>query len=111
MEDYLGGVEVEGKDAIQGKFEYFIDNLWGMKEPNYVTRMIATSCRLLEDDTRKETVIRWRENGEDVVKKFNYKLPFDYNFRYHHDVDDHNNLRHALPSIKATWMTDRWECQ
>ena len=28
-------------------------------------------------ETCKETVRRWKENGEDVVKKFNYKLPFD----------------------------------
>ena len=48
-----------------------------MKEPNYVMRMIATGGRLLADDTCKETVIKWKENGEDVVKKFKYKLTFD----------------------------------
>ena len=32
-------------------------------------------------------------NGEDVVKKFKYKLSLYWNFRYHHAVDDHNNLR------------------
>jgi hypothetical protein len=24
-------------------------------------------------------------------------------------VDDHNNLRHALPSLEDTWTTHRWE--
>ena len=38
-------------DYIQGTFDYVIYNLWGMKEPNYVMRIIATSGRLLEDDT------------------------------------------------------------
>ena len=51
-----------------------------------------------------------RGRGEDVVKNFKYKLPFDCNFIYRHAVDDHNNLIHALPSIEDTWMTDRWEC-
>ena len=60
-----------------------------MKDPNYVTRMMATDGRLLADDTCKETVIRWKEKGEDVVKKFNYKLPFDWHFCYRHVVDDH----------------------
>ena len=46
-----------------------------------------------------------------MVKKFKYKLPFYWRFRYCHAVDDHNNLRHALPSIEDTWMTDRWECR
>ena len=46
-----------------------------------------------------------------MVKKFKYKLPFDCRFCYHHVVDAHNNLRHALPSIEYTWVTDWWEFQ
>ena len=60
-------------------------------------RMMATGGRLLEDDTCKDTVRIWKENGEDVVKKFKYKLQFDCKFRYRHTVDVHKNLRHALP--------------
>ena len=30
--------------------------------------------------TGKENVRRWKENGEDVVKKFKYKMPFDLIF-------------------------------
>ena len=67
-----------------------------MKEPNYFMRMMDTDGRLLADETCKETLIRWKENGEDLVKKFKYKLPFCWHFRYHHAVDDHNNLRHSL---------------
>ena len=46
-----------------------------------------------------------------MVKKFKYKLTFDWDFRYRHVVDNHNNLRHSLPSIEDTWMTNRWDCQ
>ena len=73
--------------------------------------MKATGGRLLEDGTRKETVKRWNENGEDMAKKSKYKLPSDWNFRYHHAVDDHNNLKHAMPPIEDTWVTDRWNCR
>ena len=45
------------------------------------------------------------------MKKFKYKLPFDWHFGSHHAVEDHNNLRNALLSIEDTWMTDRWECR
>lgn len=31
-----------------------------------------------------------------------------WHFHYRHVVDDHNNLRHSLPSIEDTWRTDRW---
>ena len=60
-------------------------------------RMMATSVRLLAYDKCKDTVRRWIENIEDVVKKFKYNLPFDCHFRYCHTVDDHNNIKHALP--------------
>ena len=51
-----------------------------MKEPNYLMRMMDTGGRLLADETCKDTVRRWKENVENVVKKFKYKLPFDRHF-------------------------------
>ena len=111
MEDNFRGVEVGEIDAIQVKVDDVIYNLWGVKDPNCVMRMMTTDGRLLEDYKFKETVIRWKGNGEDVVNNFKYKLPFDWNFCYQCSVDDHNNLRHALKSIEDTCMTDWWECQ
>ena len=55
-EDHFGEVEVGEIDAIQVTVDYIIYNLWGMKEPNYVMRMMATGVRLLADDTCKKTV-------------------------------------------------------
>ena len=43
------------------------------------------------------------------MKRFVYKFPFDWHFRFRHAVDDHNNLCHALPLIEDTWLTQRWE--
>ena len=42
--------------------------------------MIATGGRLFADDTYKDTVGIWKENIEDVVKKFKYKLKFVCSF-------------------------------
>ena len=56
--------------AIHGTVDDVINNLWMMKEPTYVMRIMATGGCLLVDDTCKETLRRWKENGEDVVKKF-----------------------------------------
>ena len=97
--------------SIQGTVDDVIYNLWEAKEPDSVMRMVATGGRLLVDDTCNETVRRWKGNGEDIVRKFKYKLPFYWHFCYCHAVDDHNILSHALPLIEDTWMTDRWECQ
>ena len=97
MEDHFGEVGVGDTDAIQGKVGDVIYNLWEIRESNYVMIMMTTGGRLLEDDACKETVRIWNENGENVVNNFKHKLSFDCNFSYHHEVDDHNNLIHALP--------------
>ena len=99
MEYHFGAVEVGEIDSIQGTVDDVIYNLWGMNEPNYVMITMSTGGRLLVYGTYKETVRRWKANGEDLVKKFKYKIPFDWKFCYCHAVDNHNNLRHALPSI------------
>ena len=82
-----------------------------MEDPNYVMSMMATGGRLLADNTCKEALIIWKENGEEMVKNLKCKLPFDWNFCYRHAVYDNNNLRHVLPSIEYTWMTYCWECR
>ena len=70
MEDNFGEVGVGETNAIQGKVDDFIYNLWGMKEPNYVMKMMAIGGHLMADDMCKETVRIWNENREYVVKKF-----------------------------------------
>ena len=96
-EDHFQEIYVEDTYSIKGTVDYVIYNLWGMKEPNYVMRMMATGGRLLADETCKETVRRWKENREDVAKKFRYKLSFNGHFHYLHAVDVYNNIRNSLP--------------
>ena len=47
MEGHFWEVEVGNTDSIQGKVDDAIYNLWGIKEPNYVMRMMNTDDRLL----------------------------------------------------------------
>ena len=52
--------------------------------------------------------IRWEykeRDGESVARLFKYCQPFGLHFRYCHQVDDHNNRRHAPISIERTWAT------
>ena len=107
-EESFREVEVGEIYPIQGSVDDIIYNLMDIKEPKYVIRMMATGGRFLADAACKEIVIIRKENGEDVVKNSNYKLPFDWNFLYSHAVEDHNNLRHSMLSIIGTWMNDWW---
>ena len=49
MGDHFGRMVVGETDGIQGTVDGDIYNLWGMKEPIYVMRMMATGGCLLED--------------------------------------------------------------
>ncbi len=51
------------------------------------------------------------EGDRVVERKFKYTCPYDWHFRYHHVVDDHNNLRNAMPVVEESWITKRWECR
>ena len=78
-----------------------------MKELGYIMRIMATSGGLTADDTCK---MAHRGLGCEWIT-FQYTKPFDWHVCYRHAVDDHNNLRHALPSLEDTWVTQRWEIQ
>jgi hypothetical protein len=94
------GVNVRDHHAIAGTMDGVAYNLWEMKEPNYVMRMMATGGPLAAYETCKETVQKWMGGGLEVVCRFRYPCPFDWHFRYPHAFNDYNNLCHGLPLIE-----------
>ena len=42
------------------------------------------------------------------LKQKKYTEVIANHFDFRHIVDDHNNLRHQVPSIEQTWTTHRW---
>ena len=105
MQQYCDEMEVGTTDAVSGTLDGVHYNLWCMKEPDYVMRMMATGGALLSDDTCKEASRIWTKGRVEKSAKFRYTKPFDWHFKYRHAVDDHNNLRHALPAIEDSWST------
>ena len=95
--------------AIAGTMDGMAYNLWGMKEPDYAMRMMAMGGPLAVYETCKEALRKWTKGGIEVIRRFRYACPFDWHFHYRHAVDDHNNLRHALPLVEDSWVTHRWE--
>ena len=58
MEDSFWEVEVGETYDIQGTVDDVIYNIWGMKDPTYVMKMMATGDQLLADETCNETARR-----------------------------------------------------
>ena len=77
-------------------------------DPEYVMKIIST-WMILEElegaDTRQEYKGR---DGQSLARIFKYRQPFSLHFRYRHQVDYHNNRRHAPISIERTWETKFW---
>ena len=78
-----------------------------MKEPDYTMKIMGTASGLFVVDDKAHTR-KWTENGITNTMSFPYHEPFSLHFTYRHVVDDHNNLRHAVPSIEETWVTTHW---
>ena len=80
-----------------------------MKEPDYMMKIMATYSGLTELDNQKESVRQFKgADGRDKVARFKYAESFVNHFLYCHEVDDHSNLRHVVPSIEGSWITHRW---
>ena len=105
------GVNVGDVNAVFGTQDGMPYNLWGIKEPNYVMRMMATGGPNSVDDWCKTTTRTWKRGDEDISTTFQYPRPFDWHFHYRHAMDDHNNLQYALPLVEDAWETKRWECR
>ena len=105
MEEHFCQKNVGDVDAIKGEKDGVQYNIFGMKEPDYAMRIMATGGGLVVDESCKTA---YCGNGQNCIS-FKYTRPFDWHFRYRHAVDDHNNLRHTLPSLEDTWTTQRWE--
>lgn len=75
-------------------------------------KLMSTYGGLVETRGQEKTW-RWykanRAGGNSILRFFRYKEPFANHYKYRHCVDDHNNLRHSIPSIEGSIKTHRWE--
>eukprot|EP00804_Cyclotella_cryptica_P001269 CCRYP_012764-RA/>CCRYP_012764-RA protein AED:0.37 eAED:0.03 QI:0/0/0/0.5/1/1/4/0/472 len=88
MDERFAGKSPGECEAITGTLNaspYFI---WGMKEPDYAMRIMATGGVLAEDDSCRVT---YRGSGEDRTT-FRYKKPFDWHFRELERGETHDDL-------------------
>ena len=87
--------------AISGVLDGVKYFLWGLKEPSYVMKMMATGGPLISNDTCKMQTRTWTEDGVQCGKSFQFPLPYDWHNKYRHAVDDHNNLRLRSPPLST----------
>ncbi len=69
------GVNVGDDDAVSGTQDDVPYNLWGMKEPDYVMRMMVTGGANSADDLFKTTTWTWKPGNEEILTTFQYPRP------------------------------------
>ena len=82
MDEHMVGSKVGSVDAIQGSSEGVVYNLWAMKEPDYVMKMMAMGGSLMTDDSCRTTSHRWIKGGVSMSKEFTYTSLFDNHFHF-----------------------------
>ncbi len=109
MDSHFNNKQVGECNAIAGvldKEKYYI---WGMKEPDYVMKIMATGGALNADESCKRVMRKWTDGGGvPMQENFQYTKPFDWHFCHCHIVHDHNNLWHSSPALEETWLTQSW---
>ena len=108
IDDHFKDKEVGSTDAIHGIMDEVHYDFFCMKEPDYVMKIMSTYGGLLVKEGQRVSKRVFKEGNEEKKMEFKYTEPFSNHFDYRHIIDDHNNLRHATPSIEETWRTHRW---
>ena len=92
--------------AVLKGVKYF---LWGPKKPSYMMKMMATWGPLIVNKSCEEQKHWFKEDRVDIIRTFQFPLPYDWHYKYRHTINDHSNLHHSLPSVEGTIITTQWE--
>ena len=99
--------------SFRGELNSIDYDIFCMKEPEYVMKIMSTYSGLIEKPGQYES--RWtyvNMANEKVTTSFKCKEPFANLFYSRHAIYCHNNLQHLTPtSIEETWVTHRWPNQ
>lgn len=79
-------------NSLKGTLDGVRYDLFGMKEPDYVMKLIAMFGGLVELPHQEEMRRTWTEQGQMKLTTFKYIKPFAHKFKYRHAADDRNKL-------------------
>ena len=102
--EHMKDMAVGATDSLKGIIDDIPYDIFCMKTPEYVMKLILTYRGFKESNWVRTNVV-WLQNGVPIT--FLYTKCFANYFDFRHGVDDHNHLRHASPTIEETWHTQR----
>lgn len=111
IKEHMADKAVGAVDALPGQKDNQHFNVFCMKDPSYVTMLMATFGNLEPVGDEKAKASRsWKdENGAETRAIFQYHEPFHQYYQYRGVCDMHNARRHSPISLEETWATKTWE--
>lgn len=98
IDAHFSDARVGDVDSWSGILNDVPYDIWCMKEPDYVMKIMGTYGELTVPEGQQVSVRRVEKvDGTSENIKFQYNVPFAYHFDKRHIVDDHNGVRHLYP--------------
>ncbi|KAI2510975.1 Transposase IS4 [Fragilaria crotonensis] len=110
IDTHFEAKEIGTTESLPGVMDGVQFRIYCMKEEDYVMKLMATygALRQIEEGKTQRSVTR--RNGQRENVSFHYTEPFYNHFKYRHQVDDHNNLRHSPPILlEESISTKDWK--
>ena len=108
IDSHLDGKDIGTQDVATGFLDGISYNVFAMKEPGYVLKLMSTYGDFSVPIGQEKTKRTHETNGMMSIITFFMTRVFSSHYKYRHAVDDNNNLRHSTPSIEGSWITHRW---
>ena len=96
--------EVGDVGMIEERTEYIkLFKMLSIKAQDYVIKIMESWMKPDELDGENKRSGFMEISGTKETEQLTYYYTFGINFRYRHQLDHHNNMRHAPISLERTW--------
>ena len=100
--------DIGKSDSLPGKMHDIPFHIFGMKEPDYVMKLMSTyGTNELQTDHQTQRIYVNSEK-KTITTRFCYPEVISNYFKYRHAVDDHNAKRHSPICLLYVWATKYW---
>ena len=100
--------EIGDTDSLPGTMDGVPFHVFGLKEPDYVMKVMATYGTNERNENHRTRRIYKDKEKKQVSTSFYYPEIMSNHYKFRHAVDDHNAKRHSPICLEYVWATKYW---
>lgn len=105
IDQHMSSKDVGAQEVSCGTLDGVPYNVFCMKEPDYVMKLMLTYGDLLIPNGQEGSTRIVEKNGQVENFSFTMSYVFANHFWGRHMIDNQNNQRHSVTSIEGSWIT------